>query len=121
METNRETDSSSPILEIDADKPIIIKLKDSQWKELKSTREEGLKYQSGTSLLAFAISSGIGLWIANDVETYKVIILSFILGGCLFLGVFFICSWIKEKGKRDSLILRIESKVRDKYGDSVDL
>lgn len=100
---------------------LIIAVKEGEWKELKQYRDESILYQIGTSLIAFAASTGVAIYLSDTKDITKFYICCAIALIFLGVGIATLYFWSRERKKKNSVITRVENRVVEKYGDAIDL
>lgn len=113
--------SDSSVGYVEPGMTLIIGVKEGEWKEIKQYRDEGIFFQLGTSLIAFAASILLTLTTASISNANTVTILYICLGGFLSVGVLLIFLWYREKKKKNNVIKKVEGRAKEQYGNDIDL
>lgn len=113
--------SDSSVGYVEPGMTLILGVKEGEWRELKQHRDEGIFYQTGTSLIAFSLSLLVSLLTAEIQNDTIRIILWVLLGLSLGVGLVLFCLWRKENKKKINVVKRVEGRAREQYGDQIDL
>lgn len=111
--------SDSSVGYVEPGMTLILGVKEGEWRELKQYRDEGIFYQTGTSLMAFSLSLCVSLLTAIISDNTIRTILWVAFGLTLGAGLVLLWMWRKEVKHKNNVVKRVERRAIEQYGDQI--
>lgn len=113
--------SDSSVGYVEPGMTLILGVKEGEWRELKQYRDEGIFYQTGTSLIAFSLSLLVTLLTASIADDTICNVLWVAFGLTLGAGLVLLWMWRKESKHKNNVVKRVERRAIEQYGDQIGL